>query len=207
MKTYVYCLMLIVFPFGGGIISNLKFDRKERLFDKRERDNDRKERLFERDIDRKEKLAQTYITVYGLFIVFGQIETDSKPVIRVAFSFFIFMISYCILISNLSYSTNNSSTNSLLITTANVAAFYSSGLFSFSFLMFLSQDFYLPIYRIITDYQTGVFILILWSSSFLSLLFSKHKPKIIQLWFIIVFIVFFIDQTRDMLADLHSLMV
>lgn len=43
-------------------------------------------------------------------------------------TFFIFMISYCILISNLSYSTNNSSTNSLLITTANVAAFYSSGL-------------------------------------------------------------------------------
>lgn len=101
---------------------------------------DRKERLFNRDVDRKERFAQTYTVMYGLLIACSQKVNAPNDVINYALPFLFFIIVYQILLSSLNYSSFVAGRHikfTLTVYMINIFAFFSSATFSDSFNSFL----------------------------------------------------------------------
>lgn len=70
--------------------------------DERPEKSERSERLWERSVDQKERLVQTYTVLYGLLISFGQdklFQTAQSDAVKWFFPFLILILIYYMLLS------------------------------------------------------------------------------------------------------------
>lgn len=73
--------------------------------DKRPPKSEKIEKLWDRSVDRKERLVQTYTVIYGLLISFGQNESFrvQSDVVSLFFPFLIAILVYDTLLSRITY--------------------------------------------------------------------------------------------------------
>lgn len=72
----------------------------------REQKSERGERLWERAVDKKERLVQTYVVLYSLLITCGRINlTDNVPTVAVRyfFPFLVVVLIYYMILSRMTY--------------------------------------------------------------------------------------------------------
>lgn len=73
--------------------------------DYRPQKSEKTEKLWDRSVDRKERLVQTYTVIYGLLISFGQNESFhvQSDVVSLFFLFLISILIYDTLLSRITY--------------------------------------------------------------------------------------------------------
>jgi hypothetical protein len=105
--------------------------------------SERGERLWERSVDKKERLVQTYVVLYGMLISFGQYDylIDARSVaVRWFFPFLVVVLVYYMVLSRMTYDgmyNDNSGWYGVCIMCMEVCSFFTSYFFSYAIVSYL----------------------------------------------------------------------